>query len=99
MTSFGQMDALNVAQFHQQIEGAINSRQAQMGILGFGFAIDFGRRQMLIGLRENVEYGLARPREFTVILAQACADSSIDRHRHILLNENDFQLRSRVYSE
>jgi hypothetical protein len=92
VTSFSQVDALDMSQFHEQIERAVHRRQTEMRIFDFGLAIDLGGRQVPIGARQSIKHGLARSRQFTMVLAQVLVESQWLGHRRFFLNENDFQL-------
>jgi hypothetical protein len=92
VTLFRQVNALNVTQFHQQIERAIHRRQTEMRIFDFGLAIDLGGRQVPIGARQSIKHGLARSRQFTMVLAQVLVEGQWLGHWRFFLNENDFQL-------
>ena len=81
VTPFSQMDALDMPQFREQIERAIHRRQTEMRIFDFCLAIDFGGRQMPLGVRQNIEHGLARPRQLAVILAQVLVEGQRLSHR------------------
>lgn len=67
VTAVSSVHTLNVTQFGQQIERAIHGGQAQMRIRGLGLLIDFGRRQVSICCRHNLEHGLTRPCQLAMI--------------------------------
>jgi hypothetical protein len=70
VATFRKVDALNIAQLNQQIQRAIDGSQSQVRIFAFGLAVNLRGCEMMIRLRDDVEYDLAWAGEFAMISAQ-----------------------------
>lgn len=91
------MDALDVTEFGEQIERAIHGDQTKMRIFFAREFMDFGRREMMVGARDNVENRLTRAREFAAVFAQSVAHVMGYGSGHFFLIEKDFRLE--LYSK
>ena len=82
VTAAGEMHALHVAEFGQQVERAINSDESEMRIFFARAFMDFGGREVMVGGCDNVQNRAARTRQLAAMFAQTVAHFGRNRCRH-----------------
>lgn len=89
-----EVNALDIAEFDQQVQAPIYGGESKPRVPCLGALIDFGRREMPAGVFYHLEYDLAGSGKAPVTRMQTGLKSS--GRAHILLNENHYQLRKPV---
>ncbi len=80
VAAFGEMNALDVTELGEQIQGTIDRHQTEIRIFFARAFVNFSNGQVMVGSANNIENRLTRAGELAVMLAQALLHTILNNH-------------------